>query len=234
MIDFGLSKRYMNPHTKQHIPYKENRNLTGTPRYASINAHRGIEQSRRDDLESLGYVVVYLLKGSLPWKSVTGANRELKNQRILHIKECINIKVLCEGLPLCMIEYFNIVKTLQFEDTPDYNKLLRLISNNATLADITVSISEEKEEIQYQEENGASQSTSNNGVSKGSLNAVLDKASMENKLSELFELTKKKQNQSGLIKIDDDIPGEHDQAVMHLPTASTYIKESTMKISPKK
>lgn len=136
---------------------------------------------------------------------------------------------------MSMIEYFNVVKAMQFEDTPDYNKLLRLISNNATQTDITTRISEEKDEIHYQEENGASQSTSNNGVSKGSLNAVLDKASMENKLSEIWELTKKKKTQSGFIKIDDDIPGEHDQTIMHLPTVSTYIKESTiMKVAPKK
>ena len=70
LIDFGLSKKFKDAKTHQHIPYKENKNLTGTARYASVNTHLGIEQSRRDDLEAIGYILSYFAIGVLPWQNL--------------------------------------------------------------------------------------------------------------------------------------------------------------------
>ena len=67
LIDYGLAKKYRDSKSQQHIPYRENRNLTGTARYASLNAHLGIEQSRRDDLEAIGFCLLYFYLGKLPW-----------------------------------------------------------------------------------------------------------------------------------------------------------------------
>lgn len=77
LIDFGLAKRYLDK-DGNHIPYKDNKNLTGTARYASLNTHLGIEQGRRDDLECIGNVLLYLLKGDLPWQNMRANNKKEK------------------------------------------------------------------------------------------------------------------------------------------------------------
>ncbi|CAD5119320.1 DgyrCDS7942 [Dimorphilus gyrociliatus] len=123
LIDYGLAKKYRDMRTRTHIPYREGKSLTGTARYASVNAHLGVEQSRRDDLESLGYVLVYLAKGSLPWQGLKAATRKQKYERISEKKLSTIPEVLCKGFPEEFQKYLTYTKNLKFEDAPDYDYL---------------------------------------------------------------------------------------------------------------
>ncbi|XP_023645629.1 casein kinase 1-like protein 9 [Capsella rubella] len=126
IIDFGLGKKYRDLQTHRHIPYRENKNLTGTARYASVNTHLGVEQSRRDDLESLGYVLMYFLKGSLPWQGLKAGTKKQKYDRISEKKVATPIEVLCKNQPSEFVSYFRYCRSLRFDDKPDYSYLKRL------------------------------------------------------------------------------------------------------------
>ncbi|EAY21427.1 CK1 family protein kinase [Trichomonas vaginalis G3] len=124
VIDFGLSKRYRDSNTLQHVAYSENKSLTGTARYASVAVLNGAEPSRRDDMESLGYVWIYLLTGTLPWMGLgAAAERDAKYEQIRKKKETTSIETLCKGLPIEFIEYFEIVRAMKFEEEPKYTAL---------------------------------------------------------------------------------------------------------------
>ncbi|KAI8832260.1 casein kinase I [Chytriomyces cf. hyalinus JEL632] len=126
VIDFGLAKKYRDGRTHIHIPYKENKSLTGTARYASVNTHLGVEQSRRDDLESIGYLLMYFCRGSLPWQGLKAATKKQKYDRIRDKKMGTSPEALCAGFPREFEVYLNYVRGLRFDDKPDYSFLKKL------------------------------------------------------------------------------------------------------------
>jgi serine/threonine protein kinase len=121
LIDFGLSK-YVLDADGRHIPPSRGKCLTGTPRYASIANHRGREQGRRDDLESLGFVLLYLLRGSLPWKDMEDYDNIMRCKQ-----DSLRRGKLYKDAPSCFRAYFHYISTLGFADKPDYKRLRALL-----------------------------------------------------------------------------------------------------------
>ncbi|CAD8165853.1 unnamed protein product [Paramecium octaurelia] len=125
LIDFGLAKYYRDQNGN-HIPQTEKKGIIGTARYASLTAHLAKEQSRRDDIESLGYVLVYLAKGKLPWMNLNTTTKSEKYQKIKEFKQQLTLEKLCEGLPKCFLNLFIYARGLDFQGEPDYAFLKEL------------------------------------------------------------------------------------------------------------
>ena len=125
IIDFGLAKCYKSS-SGEHIPFKDGKNLTGTARYASLNTHIGYEQSRRDDLETIGHVLIYFLKGILPWQGLPGKTKEEKYANIKKKKKEVSVKDLCKGCPEEFEKFMTYCKELTFTADPDYKYIIGL------------------------------------------------------------------------------------------------------------
>ena len=132
ILDFGLAKKFRSSKTLKQTPMIKHSRLTGTARYASINALKGYEQSRRDDLESLGYVLAYLLRGSLPWQGMPAKTKEEKYTKILNKKLTITIESLLKNYPQELINYIKYCRILKYEQDPDYEYLIELFKNVIT------------------------------------------------------------------------------------------------------
>ena len=126
MIDFGFAKTYRDPTTLAHHPMQKGAGITGTARFASINTLSGYTQSRRDDLESLGYVIVYIAKGTLPWANIKCDNKDALYNRILETKIQTTPENLCSGLPAQFEEYIKYIRGMSYEQEPNYKYLRNL------------------------------------------------------------------------------------------------------------
>ena len=130
LIDFGLSKKYRDPFTKQHTLYGERRQVIGNLKYSSFNTHQGVEQSRRDDVEACFYVVLNMYIGSLPWEKVT----EVQNSSILNVMKKLTIEQICEDCPVEFVAILRYVRSIHFEERPNYEfikeKFLNIVRVN--------------------------------------------------------------------------------------------------------
>ena len=132
LIDFGVSTYYIDPKTKEHTIHTSNNGLIGTPYYVSINTHLGEQQSRRDDLESIAYMLIRFVKGSLPWQGLKIKNVEERNEKITQIKIQTQPDVLCEGLPKEFKAFIEVIRRLRYDETPKYH-IYRSLFNNLLL-----------------------------------------------------------------------------------------------------
>jgi len=127
IIDFGLSKFYWDTSKNSHALQRSGLSLTGTARYASINAHKGVEQSRRDDLEAIGHMFLYFLRGALPWSGLDAKTQEEKYRKICEKKEQTPLPELCKGFPKAFEDYLAYARNLGFSERPDYTKLYDMV-----------------------------------------------------------------------------------------------------------
>jgi len=156
LIDFGLSKRYIDPETQKHIPYKIGKGLTGTARYVSLFTHYGIEQARRDDIESIAFNLIYFARGKLPWQGVKTKNKKEKHKKIMESKLVHTPEILCSNLPEEFIKLLKYPKKLEFEEEPDYQRIKLMFKNyitkNGGIMDMEFDWDKIKEEESKEEE----------------------------------------------------------------------------------
>jgi serine/threonine protein kinase len=131
LVDFGLAQLFRDPVTNLHIAQSDASDFIGTARYSSINRHLGLAPSRRDDLESLVYVIVYLVKGRLPWQGILVQPDQIYEEEVLKVKQVTTVEALCEGLPQPFVKFVEHIRGLGFRSKPNYKYLHSILKECA-------------------------------------------------------------------------------------------------------
>ena len=193
LIDFGLCRKYKSSKTGKHIPAKNLGKFTGTSRYASIYAMAGNEQSRRDDIESIGYMIIYFMKKKLPWQGIKGNSYKECYHKLYLMKKHLKIEDLCKGLPTEIIEYMNAARALKFEEEPDYRYLKGLfkmvLSKNDTSFDKYI--------FSWCKYDTLTDDSTNNKINRRNSNSKMDrKSSAHHRLYKKIQQSIEKKNKS--------------------------------------
>ncbi|KAH9170335.1 kinase-like domain-containing protein [Lactarius sanguifluus] len=129
LVDFSLVQLFRNPVTCLHIPYSTDESIVGTLPFTSRNGQQGHAQSRRDNLESLIYTIIYSACGDLPWMTISS------REAVLQTKMLIMTEELCQGLPTPFCEFIDYVYSLDFKAKPDYQYLHSILSQCSAATD---------------------------------------------------------------------------------------------------
>lgn len=129
LIDFGVSTNFIDSRTGEHTIFTSNNGMVGTAYYVSINTHLGDTQSRRDDLESIAYMLIRFLQGTLPWQSFKTKNKDERNEKIAQHKIQTTPDILCTGLNKEFKKFIEIIRRLRFDETPRYNWYRQMFTN---------------------------------------------------------------------------------------------------------
>ena len=205
LIDFGFARKYRSSRTGKHIKFKWIKYTFGSLRYFSINANRGFELSRRDDLESFGYMLVYLAKQYLPWISTEDLDidKDIRIEAIYKIKKSVTPEALCKDLPEEFAEFIRYIRKLEFEEDPKYDYLKSLFTNilikNQQKIDFNFFWIVKKEKEKSERKNKDDKSKGKRGNSRGRLfNQIkqsLEKANNK-KIISVFKLENKETTKS--------------------------------------
>ena len=226
IIDFGLSKKYKSSRTNKHVQFRLTKKFTGTARYASLNSIRGSEQSRRDDLEAIGYMLLYFFNGGkLPWQGVSCKQKAEKYVKIYTMKKNLNLDEFCKNMPREIIYFMNYTRGLEFEQKPDYNYLRSLFENvlkeNRTTNDLHFSWIQDLSILKNCENSVSKISLMNMGKRKASPQSRIIKQ-LESSRESNKEKEKENINESKILKMNNSLKNLQNIIILKNPSYNSY------------